>query len=165
VRDGGAAELTRVRKDPTAFLANQLRQGGSLHLGDGRVVVKLPFRLFWIWDGAFCGAINLRFRRGTEDLPAHVSGHVGYAVVPWKGGMGYGKRAFALLLPFAAADGLARVLVTSDENNVASRKVIRANGGVLTGRVAAPDDPEKYQLRFWVPTRRPGSRAPNANSA
>jgi predicted acetyltransferase len=131
------------------------------------VVAKLPFRLFWIWDGAFCGAINLRFQRGTEDLPAHVSGHVGYAIVPWKRGIGYAKRALALLLPFAAADGLARVLVTCDEDNVASRKVIAANGGVLSGRAAAPNDPEKYKLQFWVPTGRPGGRlrAPNGDSA
>jgi len=48
------------------------------------VVPRLPGRVLWVWDGEFCGVINLRFVPGTLDLPPHVSGHAGYAIVPWK---------------------------------------------------------------------------------
>jgi predicted acetyltransferase len=38
------------------------------------------------------------------------------------------------------------VLVTCDDDNVASRRVIEANGGRL-------EDVRGHKLRFWVPTR------------
>jgi predicted acetyltransferase len=49
------------------------------------------------------------------------------------------------MLPVAAARGLDQVLVTCDEDNVASRKVIEANGGVL-------EDVRNTKMRFWIPT-------------
>jgi predicted acetyltransferase len=51
------------------------------------------------------------------------------------------------MLPVAAARGLDQVLVTCDEDNVASRKVIEANGGVL-------EDVRTTKMRFWIPTGR-----------
>jgi predicted acetyltransferase len=154
--DLDAASVTRqlrmIRATPTAFLAGLVRLEGSILLGDGRRVPRLPFRLFWISDGSFCGTINLRFQPGTEALPGHVSGHVGYAVVPWKRRRGYATRALALLLPHGRAEGLARVLVTCDDDNLASRRVIEANGGVFDGTEPHPFLAGRVKLRFWVPT-------------
>ena len=42
--------------------------GGTVTLGDGSVVPRLPSRVLWIWDGAFCGAVNLRVAPGTLDI-------------------------------------------------------------------------------------------------
>jgi predicted acetyltransferase len=99
----------------------------------GCEVRRLPSRVFWLDDGEFCGIINLRFMAGTDALPDYVSGHIGYAVVPWKRRRGYATRALALLLPVAREVGLKRVELTCDDDNDASRRVIFANGGVLTG--------------------------------
>jgi predicted acetyltransferase len=62
-------------------------------LDDGRIVPMLPFRLFWICDGEFCGSIDLRFVHGSEALPPYVTGDVDYAVVPWNHRKGYTTRA------------------------------------------------------------------------
>jgi predicted acetyltransferase len=43
-----------------------------------------------MWDGEFCGSIGLRWLPGTEELPPHCLGHIGYAVVPWKRRLGLG---------------------------------------------------------------------------
>jgi predicted acetyltransferase len=45
----------------------------------------------------------------------------------------------------AAARGIEQVLGTCDDTNVASRKVIEANGGVL-------EDVRGVKRRYWVPT-------------
>ena len=79
-------------------------------------------------------------------------GHVGYTVVPWKQGRGYATEALRQILPVARAEGFARVLLTCDDDNEASRKVIRANGGVPDGHVPHPGRPGHVKLMFWVPT-------------
>src|SRR5438477_10930543 len=74
----------------------------------------------------------------THQRPPHVLGHIGYAVVPWKEGRGYAKLALKLMLEHARAQGLEYVEITTDPNNVASRRVIEVNGGVLIGRFQRP---------------------------
>src|SRR5439155_23991280 len=82
LRDVGAAQLAALHDDATAFLHDLSDQNGTVLQPDRSRLPRIPFRVFWLSDGDFCGAINLRFVPGTEELPSHVSGHVGYAVVP-----------------------------------------------------------------------------------
>ena len=152
-RDVSAEECRAVAADPDGFLRGLQRTSPSPRtLPDGRVVQWLPGRTFWMWDGAFCGSINLRYQLGTEDLPPHVSGHIGYAVVPWKQRRGYATQALHMVLPVAREIGLARVLVTCDDDNVASRRVIESNGGVFARAVPNPDRPDGRKLCFWIAT-------------
>jgi predicted acetyltransferase len=150
-REIAAAQLAWLRDDPDAFLRELLRQDGTAMAPDGHEVPRLPFRIFWLDDGAFCGAINLRFRPGSESLPDYVSGHVGYAVVPWKRRRGYATQALGLILPVAREAGLRRILVTCDEGNVGSRKVILTNGGIAAGTRRAYG---RTKLQFWIATDR-----------
>jgi predicted acetyltransferase len=66
-------------------------------------------------------------------------GHIGYAVVPWKQGRGYATQALREILLDARAEGLRYVEVTTRPENVASRRVIDANGGVLMGDFVTPE--------------------------
>jgi Predicted acetyltransferase len=47
--------------------------------------------------------------------------------------------------PFARDLGIDPALLTCDDTNVASRRVIESNGGVF-------EDQREDKLRFWVPT-------------
>lgn len=135
VRDVSAEHLAQIAADAAGFIAQFTTPGGTITLGDGTVVPRLPGPVRWIWDGDFCGSISLRYQPGTEDLPPHVLGHIGYAVVPWKRRHGYATRALRGILPHARTAGLRWVELTTDADNAPSQRVILANGGVLMDRV------------------------------
>lgn len=104
----------------------------------------------WWWcedpDGpepTYLGRICLRHELTPRLL--EVGGHVGYDVRRSRRREGHATAMLAALLPHARDRGLEQVLVTCDVDNVASRRVIEANAGVL-------EDQRGAKLRFWVPT-------------
>jgi predicted acetyltransferase len=134
-------ELKKIAEDPGRFVAgldDPEAKGGPIRLPDGSSVKRLPGFRRWMWDGEFCGSIGFRGQRGTSALPAHVLGHIGYTVVPWKRNRGYATRALALLLPEVRPQGLTYVELTTDTDNVASQKVILACGGRFIERFTEP---------------------------
>jgi predicted acetyltransferase len=139
VRGAAAAqeELVRIETDPDAFLASLYdpeAKGPPVKLPDGSSVPRLPGFVRWMWDGEFCGSIGLRWARGTEELPPHCLGHIGYSVVPWKRQRGYATLALKALLPEVKALGMRYVQITTDPDNAASQRVILAAGGYLLER-------------------------------
>lgn len=143
VRGAVAAEeeLQKIRADATSFLASleDLEASGPLvKLPDGSQVQRLPGFRRWIWDGEFAGSIGFRWQPGTSALPPHCLGHIGYAVVPWRQRRGYATEALRLMLVEAASIGLGYVEITTDPSNVASQRVIEANGGRLHERFTKP---------------------------
>ena len=136
VRGKAAADeqLEAIAEDPAAFHAamdDPLALGPPIALPDGTSFKRLPGIIRWIWDGDFCGSIGFRWQAGTSRLPAHVLGHIGFAVVPWKRRQGHATRALALMLDEARRQGLDHVELTADPDNLASQRVITANGGEL----------------------------------
>jgi predicted acetyltransferase len=134
-------ELARIAAAPDAFLASLVDRdagGDPIVLPDGSTVPRLPGYHRWIWDGEFCGDVGFRWQPGTEALPPTCLGHIGYSVVPWKRGRGYATRALAGMLREASAEGLRYVEVTTDLENVASQRVVLANGGVLVDDFIKP---------------------------
>jgi predicted acetyltransferase len=134
-------ELEQIAADSDAFLTSQVdkeARGAPITLPDGTTVPRLPGYRRWLWDGEFCGTIGLRWQRGSEALPPHCLGHIGYAVVPWKQGRGYATRALREMLGEARAEGLRYVEITTDPDNVPSQRVIERNGGVLVEEFLKP---------------------------
>jgi predicted acetyltransferase len=105
----------------------------------------VPATTMWWVDGAdYLGRIAIRHR--LTPLLTAVGGHIGYDVRPTARRRGHATAMLRAALPVANALGIERALLTCDPDNVASRKVIEANGGVFEDRRGA-------KLRFWVPTR------------
>jgi len=134
-------ELAKIETDADAFIASmedREAKGASVRLPDGSTAARIPGIRRWLWDGEFAGSIGFRWQPGTTALPPHCLGHIGYAVVPWKQRQGYAKRALELMLPAAAEEGLPFVEITTDPANIASQRVILANGGILVEHFTKP---------------------------
>ncbi|MHB8434112.1 MAG: GNAT family N-acetyltransferase [Candidatus Tyrphobacter sp.] len=142
MRDEAAQEeLEEIERSPEAFVASlddPHAMGAPIRLHDGSLAARLPGFRRWLWDGEFSGSINFRWAPGTPELPAACPGHIGYGVVPWKRGRGYATSALAQILPEARACGLPYVDLVTEASNVASQRVILANGGLLVERFTRP---------------------------
>jgi len=147
-------ELLRIAASPERFLAAQVDRdaaAGPFALPDGTLVPRLPGYKRWMWDGEFCGLIGLRWKPGTEALPPHCLGHIGYTVVPWKRRQGYATRALHDLLPEAAGEGLRYVEICAEADNLPSRRVIESNGGLLVEEfVTLPALGARREVRYRI---------------
>jgi predicted acetyltransferase len=104
----------------------------------------VPCTNLWYVEGVeYLGRLAIRHRL-TEFL-RDSGGHIGYDVRPTARRRGYATAMLCEALPVARALGLDQALVTCDTNNVASRKVIEANGGRY-------EDTRGNKLRYWIPT-------------
>lgn len=105
----------------------------------------VPQSTWWFVEGDdYLGRISCRHLL-TEWLLEY-GGHVGYEVRPTARRRGHATAMLRAVLPCVHALGIDPALLTCDDTNVASRKVIEAAGGVL-------EDQRGAKLRYWVPTR------------
>jgi predicted acetyltransferase len=107
----------------------------------------VPQSDYWlIAEGVFAGEINIRHRLTTS--LQRFGGHIGYRVRPMMRKKGYGTLQLKLVLPICWEMGLERVLITCDDDNIGSIKIIEANGGVLLDKV----DNKRNILtrRYWI---------------
>lgn len=110
-----------------------------------RPVGYVPGTTLWYVDGDhYLGRLAIRHRLTPKLL--EWSGHIGYDVRPTARRRGHATAMLLAALPIAYRLGIDPVLITCDEDNVASEKVIRRGGGVY-------EDTRKGKKRFWAPTR------------
>ncbi len=109
----------------------------------------VPASTFWLIVGEeVIGRLQIR-----HELNEHLlkyGGHIGYYIKPSKRRMGYGKEALSLGLIEAGKLGLKKVLVTCDETNIGSRKIIEANGGVLENIIEGESAGQPSKMRYWI---------------
>lgn len=112
--------------------------------GTARPADRVPCTtLWWVEGNEYLGRLTIRHQL-TEFL-REIGGHIGYDVRPTARRRGHATAMLRAALPTAYVLGIDPALVTCDLDNVASRRVVEANGGVL-------EDRRHGKLRYWVPT-------------
>lgn len=101
---------------------------------------------FYFIDGVIIGAANIRHKL-TKDL-LNTGGHIGYGVARSYRGQGYATKILQESLAFARSIGIEKALITCDEDNIASSRVIIKNGG-LEDKPYLQSDGIKSR-RFWI---------------
>ena len=135
-------KLFKNVKDFPAYLKNHAGERKGRNLKKGYV----PQTVYWAINGnKFVGILKLRHYL-NKNL-RKMGGHIGYVVVPSERRKGYAKEMLRLGLLKAKKLSIRKALLTCDEDNIASRKVIKANGGILQNKVK---EDGIYKLRFWI---------------
>lgn len=121
-------------------------------LGIGLPEGYVPASTFWLVEnGEFIGVGNIRHRL-NENLE-RFGGHIGYAIRYDKWGLSYGTLQLRLLLEKAAELKIERALITCNEDNAASSRVIEKNGGVYQDTIDNVIDNVPHRTkRYWVKT-------------
>lgn len=107
-----------------------------------RQLWDVPVTELWYVDGScYIGTVMIR-----HELTAQLrrdGGHIGYHVVPGQRRRGHATAMLAAACAWCRDLGLSKVLVTCATDNVASRRVIEANAGVLASGADGV-------LRYWI---------------
>ncbi|WP_409328102.1 GNAT family N-acetyltransferase [Staphylococcus pseudoxylosus] len=101
---------------------------------------------FYIEDNVIIGAANIRHEL-TEGFLKR-GGHIGYGVAPSFRRKGYATKILLESLKICQKLGIQRVLVTCDEDNIGSAKVIQ-NAGGIEGTPYIEDNSKRIR-RFWI---------------
>jgi predicted acetyltransferase len=134
--------VLELEKDFDTFLLGLENQEKGIGLLEGYV----PASTFWLVDDdGFAGRVSIRHRL-TDDL-LQMGGHIGYEIRPSKRRMGYGTKGLELVLPLAKSLEISKVLVTCDDDNVGSWKIIEKNGGILENKITHEG---KLKRRYWI---------------
>ena len=130
------------------FAAMLHKQQADL-LGEELLPGRVPQSVFFlVRDGGYLIGSS-RLRHSLTPMLENEGGHIGYDIRPSQRGKGYATLLLNLTLEEARGLGLTGVLVTCDETNIASARVIEKNGGKLINKVVA-DEGGQLVRRYWI---------------
>ena len=106
---------------------------------------------YWLVDDEktyFIGEIAIRYR--LNDALAQRGGHIGYGVRYSEWNRGYGTKMLALALEKAKERHISPVLITCNDDNLASARVIEKNGFALVDKIiVSRDGKDLLTRRYW----------------
>ena len=136
--------LEKVAANFDSFVEHLRNQANRTRLKPGRV----PGSDFWLIDEHdYIGRLSLRYELNERLL--QMGGHIGYEIRPSRRRQGYGKLILKYGLERAKASSLDCVLLTCDEDNLGSRKIIESNGGTLENIIKVEGWSAKV-CRYWI---------------
>jgi predicted acetyltransferase len=96
-------------------------------------------------DEVIVGCVNIRHKLNQKLL--ETGGHIGYGIKPSKRNMGFAAIMLKLALIESKKMGIKRVLITCDDDNLASKSTIESCGGIYENKFF---DNDHYVLRYWI---------------
>lgn len=134
-------------EDPSDFAAMLKKLEGYMR-GVGVREDFVPNSTFWLVrdDRKVLGAINIRHY--LNDRLRFDGGHIGYGVRPSERGKGCATEMLRQALVVVHEMGIKKALLTCAKANIASARVMIANGGVLDSEDVTKQG-EVFQ-RYWI---------------
>lgn len=143
-------EILAIEQDHQKFIDSYYETKPPTWINEyGLEVRRVPQTKFWfVDDKTFIGEISIRHE--LNDYLLNRGGNIGYGVRPDMTNQGYATLILRLALDFCrGALGLDKVLITADETNIASLKVIEKNGGMMED-IRVDGSTSRPFRRFWI---------------
>jgi predicted acetyltransferase len=138
----GAAPMDAPRTDFESYVQRLLAREQSPLAG------FVPDTVYWAFrESEMVGRISLRHELNESLL--REGGHIGYIVRPSARRQGVATEMLRQILLTESARSIGRLLLTCDEDNLASEKSIRKNGGILENVVDLGGG-DRRTKRFWI---------------
>ena len=106
---------------------------------------------YWLVDDEksyFIGEIAIRHR--LNDALRKRGGHIGYGIRYSEWNRGYGTEMLALALEKAKEMGISPLLITCNDDNLTSARVIEKNGFTLSDKImVSQDGKDILTRRYW----------------
>jgi len=128
-----AAMLERLRKD---------------RLGEDLPADRVAHTMLYAFvDGAIVGRVSVRHE--LNDWLRVRGGHIGYAVAPAFRRRGHATEMFRQALAYCRGLGLDRIMITCDDDNPASWKLLERAGAVLDETFLDTEE-DALVRRYWL---------------
>ena len=107
----------------------------------------VPATLFFLVDdtGRILGASH--FRHELNEALIQYGGHIGYGIRPSERRKGYSTKMLGLMLDMLRDNGYKKILITCDDDNIASARTIEKNSGILENKVP---NHQGIGRRYWI---------------
>jgi predicted acetyltransferase len=140
-----ADSASLIHSDFDAYLHGLRQNEAGLALQPGLV----PQTTYWLVDDDRRVLGILHLRHWLTPKLERFGGHIGYEVRPSERRKGYATLMLGFGLERARQMGLQRVLITCDDDNTASIRVIEKNGGIFEDQIQPPAY-DKPVRRYWI---------------
>lgn len=126
---------TKAETDFEEFIEDEKNASKGINVPEGWV----PCSSYWLVDASdeVIGVIRIRHRVDNEFL--QIIGHVGYEIKSTCRKQGYGSKLLKLGLVEAKKIGLQKVLITCEEDNIGSKRIIEKFNGMYKKRLVDED--------------------------
>ena len=145
--------------DPETVVERSAKYEHGIGLPEGYV----PATTFWLVDNdRFIGEVSIR--HSLTPALEKIGGHIGYEIRYSESRKGYGTKMLAMTLPYCINElHLDKVLITCDDDNIGSQKVIENNGGVLQDKIINHlDRGTILTRRYWIDLKEKQDQAPES---
>lgn len=94
----------------------------------------------------------LEYRYGFSNWDEFPYGHVGYSILPSEQNKGYCTTLFSYMLEVCKENNEDIIMMTCNEDNIASRKVILKSGGIFYDKIIEFENNRKVGIeRYLIP--------------
>lgn len=130
----------------TDFKGYVLKLNDNIKGCDGWV----PTYTFWLtnMNDKILGVVRIRTSLNHEYVKKF-AGNIGYDISPLSRKRGYGITLLKLALEKATMINLDKVLITCDDDNIASKRIIENNGGIFESKIFKEEN-KKELRRYWI---------------